>query len=234
MRRLIILPLALMALFLLSGCAHYASGDINYAYRSGYDKGYEEGYETSSENGFGTGCDAGSAEGFYEAKTFACLTDGQVEKALDYAIEGEAWETFLDAYDSFVDNVYSDTDTREKLLEALIRVAVERDRTAEDEELLESAFGRYLYMMTIIKVANAPMFSPADIELQDTSRSTCFSAVGYDAEQEVLVVQFRESGSRYFYSEFPSSEWESFISAESLGKYYNAFIKGQFPSERLD
>lgn len=79
----------------------------------------------------------------------------------------------------------------------------------------------------------APFVQPADIELQSTPGSSCFSHVGYDEEHEVLVVQFRDSGSKYSYSDFSPDDWDSFINAASLGKHYNSFIKGQFPSDRI-
>lgn len=63
--------------------------------------------------------------------------------------------------------------------------------------------------------------------------STCFSTIGYDADKEVLVVQFRTTGSVYTYSEFSQSEYDAFMQAASLGSYYNKHIKGQYPCERI-
>ena len=68
-------------------------------------------------------------------------------------------------------------------------------------------------------------FSVSDVPMQDTPNSSCFSEIGYSAAHQILVVTFRESGSTYLYLDVPQSEWESFRSADSLGKYYNAYIK---------
>lgn len=69
--------------------------------------------------------------------------------------------------------------------------------------------------------------------LEDTPRSTCFSRVGYYESGKLLVVEFRESGSIYEYSNFSAADWADFIAADSLGEYYNTYIKGNYPCERL-
>ncbi|HWQ50978.1 MAG TPA: lipoprotein [Terriglobales bacterium] len=71
------------------------------------------------------------------------------------------------------------------------------------------------------------------VNMQSTPESTCFSEVGYDRDFEVLVVRFRDSGSVYTYSDFPASEWDAFIAADSLGSWYNANIKGAYECERI-
>lgn len=63
--------------------------------------------------------------------------------------------------------------------------------------------------------------------------SSCFSRVGYDKDQEILKVQFRESGVYYVYFDFPADEYNSFIYSDSLGGYFNAHIKGEYEYERL-
>ena len=69
--------------------------------------------------------------------------------------------------------------------------------------------------------------------LFDTPNSTCFSRIGYIEKSEILVVEFRESGSIYEYSGFTADDWDSFSSADSLGGYFNQKIKGNFPYERI-
>lgn len=63
---------------------------------------------------------------------------------------------------------------------------------------------------------------------QETPQSSCFSKVGYDSEKEELHVVFRTSGIEYIYYKFHEEDWNSFISAESLGTYFNNNIKGNF------
>lgn len=57
----------------------------------------------------------------------------------------------------------------------------------------------------------------------ETPNSTEFSKIGY--YKGVLAVTFRESGKRYYYYHLPLVEWEDFRDAESLGKYFNEWIK---------
>ena len=63
--------------------------------------------------------------------------------------------------------------------------------------------------------------------------SSCFSRVGYDSDREILKVQFRDSGVYYVYFDFPADEYRAFCGSESLGRYFNAYIKGEYEYERL-
>ena len=72
-----------------------------------------------------------------------------------------------------------------------------------------------------------------DVEMQEVD-STCFSEVGYDAGQELLLVRFRNSGSLYSYGPISQEEYNAFISSSSLGKYYNSYIKGNYECHRLE
>lgn len=78
-----------------------------------------------------------------------------------------------------------------------------------------------------------PTFSVSAVSMSATPNSSCFSEVGYDADFDVLVVVFRESGSKYTYSNFPQSAWDEFIAASSLGSHYNKCIKGLYDCERI-
>lgn len=71
-----------------------------------------------------------------------------------------------------------------------------------------------------------------DDYLESTPRSSCFSAVGYDWDNEILYVQFRDSGSIYSY-EVPSDVYDELIGADSMGRYYNSYIKGVYSSSRI-
>lgn len=66
----------------------------------------------------------------------------------------------------------------------------------------------------------------------NTPDSTCFSRVGYDSRNNVLIVVFRESGAEYHYFDVPEDVWESFYDSESLGKYFNREIKGNYEYEK--
>lgn len=71
--------------------------------------------------------------------------------------------------------------------------------------------------------------------MMSTPDSSCFSEIGYDSNSNILKVRFRDSGSAYLYYDFPPYEWENFLNANSLGSYYNSYIKGIYgPAERVD
>ncbi len=65
-------------------------------------------------------------------------------------------------------------------------------------------------------------------DIISTPDSTAFSQIGYNVKDEILLVTFRNSGKTYLYLDFPSSEWGLFKKADSLGGYYNKYIKGNY------
>ena len=77
-----------------------------------------------------------------------------------------------------------------------------------------------------------PVFSVDDVAMTATPNSSCFSKIGYSAAFETLVVTFRGSGKTYCYTNFTAADWAAFRSADSLGRYYNAHIKGNYPCEK--
>lgn len=68
-----------------------------------------------------------------------------------------------------------------------------------------------------------------EIPLQSVD-SSCFSQVGY--RDGTLVVVFHNSGA-YQYTGISESLYYDFINSDSLGGFYNDYIKGQYPSEKL-
>lgn len=62
----------------------------------------------------------------------------------------------------------------------------------------------------------------------NTPESTCFSRVGYDSRNNMLIVVFRDSGAEYHYFDVPEDVWESFYDSASLGRYFNSYIKGNY------
>ena len=77
-----------------------------------------------------------------------------------------------------------------------------------------------------------PIFDPATIPTFSVD-SSCFSQVGYDARHETLLVCFRDSGAYYCYYDFTQEDYDDFIAADSLGAYYNEYIKGYYHCEKL-
>ena len=76
-------------------------------------------------------------------------------------------------------------------------------------------------------------FDVDDVNMQSTPGSSCFSEIGYDSDYDILVVQFRDSGSVYTYLDFSIDEWGKFTSADSLGSWYNKHIKDKYECERI-
>lgn len=68
--------------------------------------------------------------------------------------------------------------------------------------------------------------------IYNTPESTCFSRVGYDSRNNVLIVVFRDSGAEYHYFGVPEDVWESFYDSASLGRYFNANIKGNYAYQK--
>ena len=52
-------------------------------------------------------------------------------------------------------------------------------------------------------------------------------AIGFDDEVESLYVQFK-SGKIYEYENVPASVYDELSEAESVGKYFNQFIKNNY------
>lgn len=64
--------------------------------------------------------------------------------------------------------------------------------------------------------------------------SEVFSWVEYNPRDEILIVQFEENDRRYKYLYIPEELYEDFVYSDSLGKFYNRYIKGQYPSVIID
>jgi hypothetical protein len=64
-------------------------------------------------------------------------------------------------------------------------------------------------------------------------RSTMATAIGYDSDEEILQVEFK-NGSVYQYSGVDEDTWEDLHAADSIGSFFNTEIKGRFESERID
>jgi len=57
--------------------------------------------------------------------------------------------------------------------------------------------------------------------------SSNLSSVGYNEETSELFVQFKNGGI-YMYKDVPANVHAELISAESVGKYFNAHVKSGF------
>lgn len=66
------------------------------------------------------------------------------------------------------------------------------------------------------------------MQMQPVSSSS-ISAIGYDPATETLAVEFT-SGSTYLYSGVPVDVFQALRDADSVGKYFYARIRNQYPA----
>jgi hypothetical protein len=62
--------------------------------------------------------------------------------------------------------------------------------------------------------------------------SSMANALGYDEESRVLQIEFA-SGAIYQYSGVEPEVWEELHDTDSIGRYYNAEIKGNYHCDRI-
>lgn len=62
--------------------------------------------------------------------------------------------------------------------------------------------------------------------------SSNLAEVGYYLDLETLEVQFK-SGGIYQYFNVPAFMYERLMSADSLGRFFNAEIKGHYPEAKV-
>jgi hypothetical protein len=63
--------------------------------------------------------------------------------------------------------------------------------------------------------------------------SKMLASAAYDAEKRILYLRFRKTGDVYRYLEFPATEYQAFLDAESRGRFFLAHIRDHFPYQRL-
>ncbi len=62
--------------------------------------------------------------------------------------------------------------------------------------------------------------------------SSVIREIDYDAARERLLVRF-VSGDRYLYRNVPAKVGQSFLSADSKGRYFTAKVRDRYPYRRL-
>jgi hypothetical protein len=95
---------------------------------------------------------------------------------------------------------------------------------AHDQNTLAPAATKHVvwvkYRQTPVDLAD-PRF-----QYLDTSRSSFVTGAWFDGSNSYLVIGLR--GTYYHYCRMPRNAWTSFRAADSFGRYYNTFIKGNF------
>ncbi|MFB6125419.1 MAG: KTSC domain-containing protein [Halanaeroarchaeum sp.] len=62
--------------------------------------------------------------------------------------------------------------------------------------------------------------------------SSIIESVGYDPDEQVLEIEFKEGGI-YRYSEVPESVYRGLLAVDSHGSYHAEHIKHSYPFERV-
>ena len=63
--------------------------------------------------------------------------------------------------------------------------------------------------------------------------SEMLAAAAYDPVLQALYLRFRKTGDVYRYFEFPVGEYQTFLNAESHGRFFLAHIRDHYDYERL-
>ena len=64
-------------------------------------------------------------------------------------------------------------------------------------------------------------------------QSSALEQVSYDPDAQTLVATFRDSGRTYVYDEVPEEVYDSLLFSDSLGAYFNAHIRDNFPFREI-
>ncbi len=68
---------------------------------------------------------------------------------------------------------------------------------------------------------------------QEQVASSCLSNVGYDHRARVLMLGFQH-GATYRYCDVPPFIYEGLMTAPSLGRFFQRYIRQEYPFERVD
>jgi hypothetical protein len=63
--------------------------------------------------------------------------------------------------------------------------------------------------------------------------SKMLSAAAYDDSRQTLYLRFRDTGDVYRYFDFPAADYQTFLNAESKGRFFRSQIRDHFRYERL-
>ena len=63
--------------------------------------------------------------------------------------------------------------------------------------------------------------------------SKMLSAAAFDDSKQILYLRFRQTGEVYRYFEFGAADYQTFLSAESKGRFFRFHIRDHFRYERM-
>jgi len=68
---------------------------------------------------------------------------------------------------------------------------------------------------------------------RESVSSSNLASIGYDANNEILEVEFLKSGDVYQYFDVPQNVYNELINAPSHGVYFSANIRNDYKFEKL-
>lgn len=64
--------------------------------------------------------------------------------------------------------------------------------------------------------------------------SSMITSIGYDQANSTIEIEFKSNHQVWHYYDVPEYVWYEFESAQSVGKYFHANIKGKYPDGRVN
>ena len=105
-------------------------------------------------------------------------------------------------------------------------------REIECDTVEEGAFGVFL-LDGDDQVGYIPFDSLSYVlELRSPVASSAIESVGYDAEENVLEIEFRHGGV-YEYFDVPEDVYQDLLTAGSRGRYFHENVRGNYEYRRL-
>lgn len=101
------------------------------------------------------------------------------------------------------------------------------DEYWEDEEIDYENDDNYVYDELLDEY-----LSVEETYWYETPDSTAISEIGYWWRFHVLYITFRNSGETYEYYDVPPEVWYNIRTADSIGRYFNEYIKGHYEYEK--
>jgi hypothetical protein len=63
--------------------------------------------------------------------------------------------------------------------------------------------------------------------------SKMLSAAAHNDSKQILYLRFRNTGAVYRYFDFPTADYQTFLRAESKGRFFRSHIRDHFRYERM-
>jgi KTSC domain len=96
-------------------------------------------------------------------------------------------------------------------------------KRANQQQQQEAATGKNVIW---VKYRETPVdLADRRFEYLDTSKSSFITGAWYDRNNSYMVIGLQ--GTYYHYCRMPKDAWDALRAADSFGKHYNAFIKGE-------